>query len=355
MVKKAKADKRLGEAMYFAGIHKEVGSEVENYQALLTGGRTLPVPLSLSSMIPGSSADGGQGYLPYGPQPSAVPKSVAAPKSAAQKGRDLLATMGAPGTMIDGVNNPNSQDLPAGSWTVNGMGEMVRVAMKPDEQSPTLAGQQHEGLRWKAKWNDKGTVRGIGFPREPQQPGPPTLGNDQTMHGGHLAMEVGNVKRGLEPNEVMGSEVDSTDWDLVHAEVLNQMVNGEVTGKPFQEGLPPSDLWWPAIDYDKVNRKVSLPVNAQGSVPQWGKTCADRLPKLKELGFDGFAYEDLVRTALAGNRPLATYLGWIKGMYAGAYSQRGPSSQGLDLAGFLDCIGYEVPIDVDGFKRRFAK
>ena len=66
-------------------------------------------------MIPGSSADGGQGYLPHGPQPSAVPKSVAAPKSAAQKGRDLLATMGAPGTMIDGVNNPNGQDRGIGS------------------------------------------------------------------------------------------------------------------------------------------------------------------------------------------------------------------------------------------------
>ncbi len=67
LLQKAEADKRLGEAMYFAGIHKEVGSEVENYQALLAGGRTLPVPLSLSAMIPGSSFDGGRGNLPHGP------------------------------------------------------------------------------------------------------------------------------------------------------------------------------------------------------------------------------------------------------------------------------------------------
>ena len=357
LLQKAKADNRLGEAMYFAGIHKEVGTEVENYQSRLAGGKTLPVPLSLNAMIPGSSHDGDRGSLPDGSQNAVAPKSFAAPKSTAQKGRDLLATMNAPIAATDSavMNREYGRDLPIGSWFVNARGELVTVSDEPPvtvEQQPVMHEQQPEGLRWKAKWNEKGTVRAIGYPREPQQHGSTTLGSGQTMHDG-VAMEVGNAKRSLEPNDMMSEE--QSDWDLVHAEVLDQVVNGEFTGKSFQDGSPPPDSWWPDVDYSKANPKVSLPGKAKGSVQQWGRTGADRLPKLKELGFDGYAYEDLVKVALAGHRPLASYLGWIKSTYAGAYSQRGPSSQGLDLAGFLDCIGFETPVDMDGFRRRFAK
>ena len=37
------------------------------------------------------------------------------------------------------------------------------------------------------------------------------------------------------------------------------------------------------------------------------------------------------------------------------YCTQGPTSQGLDLAGFLAKARFEAPIDSDGFARRFVK
>ena len=36
------------------------------------------------------------------------------------------------------------------------------------------------------------------------------------------------------------------------------------------------------------------------------------------------------------------------------YCVQGPTSQGLDLAGFLAKVRFEAPIDSDGFARRFV-
>ena len=36
------------------------------------------------------------------------------------------------------------------------------------------------------------------------------------------------------------------------------------------------------------------------------------------------------------------------------YCVQGPTSQGLDLAGFLAKVRFEAPVDSDGFTRRFV-
>ena len=102
-------------------------------------------------------------------------------------------------------------------------------------------------------------------------------------------------------------------WDVVHEEVMSQLNNHGLVGPPFQRDAPPVDpgSWWPGIDYGHCDPGVPVPEKARGSVEQWGLTSADKLPKLQEFGLAGNSYESLVRNALAGNRPLATYLAWI--------------------------------------------
>ena len=100
--------------------------------------------------------------------------------------------------------------------------------------------------------------------------------------------------------------------------------------------------------------RLWIQVVGGGSVKQWGLTSADKLPKLQEFGVAGNSYESLVRNALAGNRPLATYLAWTRSMFNSKYASQGPTSQGVDLAGFLAKIKFEVPLDSDGFQRRFV-
>ena len=75
---------------------------------------------------------------------------------------------------------------------------------------------------------------------------------------------------------------------------------------------------------------------------QWGLTAADKLPRLKEMGLQGRSYESLVRQALSGDRVLAGYLSWIRSYFMQKYCVQGPTSQGLDLAGFLAKVRFEL-------------
>ena len=124
----------------------------------------------------------------------------------------------------------------------------------------------------------------------------------------------------------------------------------------FERDAPAVDpgCWWPAIDYGCVDASIPVPQKARGSVEQWGLTAADKLPRLREMGLAGNSYESLVRNALSGNRALARYLSWIRSMYTEKYSTQGPTSQGLDLAGFLAKVKFQAPVDSDGFQRRFT-
>lgn len=118
-----------------------------------------------------------------------------------------------------------------------------------------------------------------------------------------------------------------------------------------------SQCWYPAVDYDYdcIDRNIAVPERADCNPIKWGKTSADRLPKIDEMKPHGSSYEGLVRMAMGGDRKLAAYLTWIKNMYGHSYNQRGPSSQGIDLAGYLSCIKYVAPVSSDGFRPRFVQ
>ena len=347
LLQKARADHRLGECMVFAGIHKEVGPALAKYEAVLSGGQSVPVPLNLNSMIPGSSSDG---LDLHGNGLSSMSNTTPMPKSVGQKGRDLLATMtSAPGSTSVSMG---TQQPSGSSWTVNAMGELLRADGQPIEmpqvQQPL---PPQEAQRWRSKWNkETGSASAIGYPTTCVNPTSAIQHNSVPVIPASDTMEVGRPKRSLD------AESEMHDWDLIHAEVLTQLSAEEMTGKPYQAQAPTPDpnLWWPAVDYSHTDPSVKIPPNAQGSVQQWGQTAAEKLPKLAEFGLSGRSYEELVKIAMTGHRPLAVYLGWLRSMFDDKYKKQGPSSHGVDLAGYLMAIRYEVPVDVDGFRRRFV-
>ena len=151
------------------------------------------------------------------------------------------------------------------------------------------------------------------------------------------AMEVGRSKRGWESSDGSMHDGEFANWSVVHEEVLQQLSDHDLVGPAYQQGAVPVDpkCWWPSIDYGCVDASI-------------------KLPRLKEMGLQGSSYESLVRNALSGNRALAGYLSWIRSMYTEKYSIQGPTSQGLDLAGFLAKVKFEAPVDSDGFQRRFV-
>ena len=167
-------------------------------------------------------------------------------------------------------------------------------------------------------------------------------------------MEVGNTKRGLETEGLMHEE-EEDQWDMIHDEVLHQLTAENLVGTPHQQGepIPDGSCWWPAISYDAVDPMVTVPARA-GTVEKWGRTCADKLPKLYKLGVGGLPYDSLVKQAMTGHTALASYLGWLQSQFNQKYQKQGPTSQGIDLAGYLAKIKFVVPVDGDGFQRRFA-
>ena len=385
-MKKAEEDGRLGEAMVFSRVAKSVQPALDRYQNSLNGGY-IPIPLNLEAMLHAE------------PEAPAIPT----PKSVSQKGRDALASMAAssssPGTtsiqMPDG--SIVTRDLADGSWYVNGRGEMVQKGHEQDSLQTPLHDQQlpmppnqetpeQVRLRWKSKWDARtGTARAIGHPApdKTQQQHPTQTENLQQMHATSTmtspqqaasstmsstpqmppmnpipenSREVGRSKRGWESSDRSMHDGEFSGWDVVHEEVMSQLNNYGLVGPACQRDAPPvnPESWWPGIDYGHCDPTVPVPEKARGSVEQWGLTAADKLPKLQEMGLGGNSYESLVRSALAGNRPLATYLAWVPSTFTSKYASQGPTSQGLDLAGFLAKIKFEAPLDSDGFQRRFV-
>ena len=359
----------------FSGLADKVEPALNRYQNSLNGppgGYKMPLALNLESML-GSGPTGGS---PSGP-------TIPTPKSVTQKGKAAVATMTAPSS--------SSGPASSGSWAINGRGEIVQNSgqevmhgsMHEEPQQLPMAPQETSDqvrLRWKSKWTDRGTVSAIGYP-PPEKPSDfqshaapsnlvptqeatswsmPMPSTQQVVPPSSVvapdAMEVGRVKRGWESADGSMHDGEFANWSLVHEEVLQQLSDNDLVGPAYQQGAEPIDpkCWWPSIDYGCVDASIPVPQKAQGSVEQWGLTAADKLPRLKELGLQGSSYESLVRQALAGDRVLAGYLSWIRSTFMQKYSTQGPTSQGLDLAGFLAKVRFEAPVDSDGFTRRFV-
>lgn len=364
LLKRAKDEGRLGEALVFSGMENDLAPALQAYNHRLSGGQSIPVPLSLDHALP-------------------------VPKTAAQRGKDALSSMSmqpgasAAGIQQSGLNvagiqqsgTSSSMDM---SWMVNARGEIVHRDSQQLVHTPKVSPAdvqppaQEQTLRWKSKWNkETGTASAIGYPAPPRQVPEQQPSSSQSamssipefmVHNASAmimsqdpnAMEVGRAKRGNDGEMVQDEEEDS-QWALVHDEVLARLTDG-LTGVPFQRDGPPRDenLWWSGVDYSVVDGSVQVPAKANGSVQRWGQTAAEKLPRLKRMGLEGRSYENLVQLALNGNRELATYLAWLRSTFDGKYLRQGASSPGVDLAGFLMAVKFEVPVDTDGFARRFV-
>ena len=148
-------------------------------------------------------------------------------------------------------------------------------------------------------------------------------------------------------------EEEEDQWDMIHDEILNQLTSENLVGTPHQQGEPVPDgsCWWPAISYEAVDPMVPVPARA-GTV---GRTCAESYRSCGQAWcIAGQPYESLVRQAMTGHTALASYLGWLQSQFNQKYQKQGPTSQGIDLAGYLAKIKFVVPLDGDGFQRRFA-
>ena len=293
----------------------------------------------------------------------------------------------------------------------SGQEAMHGLAHEQPQQLPVTPQETSDPgcLRWKSKWTNRGTASAIGYPSPPKtmnsqsdtapsnvipaetsswnMPMPstpqvvpsgsfavpasvaaptsvaapasaaaPTSVAASSAMGASDAMEVGRAKRGWESTDGSMHDGEFANWSLVHEEVLQQLTDNDLVGPAYQEGAEPVDphCWCPSIDYGCVDAAIPVPQKANGSVEQWGLTAADKLPRLKEMGLQGRSYESLVRQALSGDRVLAGYLSWIRSYFMQKYCVQGPTSQGLDLAGFLAKVRFEAPIDSDGFARRFV-
>ena len=163
-------------------------------------------------------------------------------------------------------------------------------------------------------------------------------------------------KREMEPNEnEFMEEMSHEGWEHVEDMALRSMYNeSPLVGVPYQ-GSPQvatemmgraAESWYPSIDFACCNQSVPVPQRADHDPRRWARTACE-LPKLEKLGYYGKSYEEL------GDRALASYLGWIRSSFERTYMSRGPSSGGPYLA-FLAYIRFQVPIDSDGFRRRFV-
>ena len=129
-----------------------------------------------------------------------------------------------------------------------------------------------ESLCWKSKWNKGGTAAATGYPTTQSSPAAVQPNSVPVMILEGDAMEVGRPKRSLD------AEGEMHDWDLIHAEVLSQLTMEELGCR-----ITYPNLLWPAIDYSQTNPAIKIPPQARGSMPQWGKTSVDGLPKLVEV------------------------------------------------------------------------
>ena len=380
LLRKAEQDGRLGEAMVFSGLADKVEPALTRYQHSLSGtpgGNSGPFTLNLESMVGSGSNESPSGL------------TIPTPKSVTQKGKAAVATMTAPSS--------SSGAASLGSWTVNGRGELVQNSGQEEVVHGSLHEQPQQlpmtpqetsdqgGLRWKSKWTDRGTASAIGYPT-PAKPmnsqshaapsnlvpteatswNMPMPSTQQVVPSASVAasasvvapdaMEVGRVKRGWESADGSMHDGEFANWSLVHEEVLQQLNDNDLVGPAYQQGAETIDpqCWWPSIDYGCVDAAIPVLQKAKGSVEQWGLTAADKLPRLKEMGLQGRSYESLVRQALGGDRVLAGYLSWIRSSFMQKYRTQGPTSLGLDLAGFLAKVRFEAPVDSDGFTRRFV-
>ena len=361
LLERAGRESRLGEVLFYSGLTEKAQEQITQYDSKLKG------------KGPWVYEDGGQSQATG----QMVQNPTLKAKSVAKKGQDVLATMGLAATV---PSSSTSCPLQVPSLPLSGLHEPTMSMAKsgsipmpspPDVQQPSFsqgsdAANAQVGetiLRWKAKWGPSGTIRGVGYPVNPQDisDGRQLRGIPQeaSMVAGAEPMEIGNVKRGL---EICQDEDMDDGWECVQDEILQQIANGQspLIGQAYQgppndesSGQRGADCWYPEVDYKCVNTAVEVPARANRDPLQWGRTAAE-LPKLQDLGLCGQSYEALVRQALGGDKVLASYLAWLRSHFESAFTRRGPCSKGIDFAGYLTYIRFQAPVDSDGFRRRFV-
>ena len=135
-------------------------------------------------------------------------------------------------------------------------------------------------------------------------------------------------------------------------------MQSSVVGVPYQGdpvSVPPVAIdtsWFPALNYEVIDPAYKLPKSV-ATTEQWGNMICV-LPKWAKRELP---YEYCVRMALAGDREMVQYLKWLKATYARVYLEKGPRSPGIDMAGFLGRIKFQVDtagVEVEGFQRTLA-
>ena len=104
--------------------------------------------------------------------------------------------------------------------------------------------------------------------------------------------------------------------------------------------------------YAVIDPAYKLP-SSVSTTEQWGNTICV-LPKWAKREMP---YEYCARVAFAGDKEMVQYLKWLKATYAKVYLEKGPRSPGIDMAGFLGRIKFQVDTagpEVEGFQRTLA-
>ena len=166
LLERAGRESRLGEVLFYSGLTEKAQEQITQYDSKLKG------------KGPWVYEDGGQSQTTGQMVQTPTPKA----KSVAKKGQDVLTTMGLAATVPSSSTSCPVQvpSLPLSGLQepLMGVGKSGSVSMPspPDLQQPSSsqgsdAANAQVGdniLRWKAKWGPTGTVRGVGYPVNPQ-------------------------------------------------------------------------------------------------------------------------------------------------------------------------------------------
>ena len=154
-------------------------------------------------------------------------------------------------------------------------------------------------------------------------------------------------------------EVLSSYAEAERAMVSHGYVAPETVGIPFPSEATPLDLppiGYPALTYDDLDGRYLVPPTLD-STARWGTTIC-MCPKWKA---QQWTYEHMTRRALAGDKEMGKYLVWLKATYGKIFLEKGAKSPGIDLAGFLGRIKFDLlhashaHALVEGFTRTLAQ
>ena len=134
------------------------------------------------------------------------------------------------------------------------------------------------------------------------------------------------------PEEFLGSD----GFSVIEEPMIRDFMGfHEATIPPTMSPAPVLGMGY--LSYDNIDERIALPQGVE-STRAWGAT-EIQMPKFKGV----HTFETLAKTALGGDKEAIKYCAFIKTKYLAAYTVT-PSSQGPDLAGFLQRIFWEPPV-----------